>query len=163
MLPERITVGTCGKAHGVKGEVVVFTDVPEVFVPGGIVQTGGGESLTITSIRNHHQRLLVAFEGVEDRNAAQAMRNVELSVAAEKLPALEENEYWVAALIGRRVRSTEGEDLGEVKSVELGPQDRLVIRTARGDVEVPFVAALVPEVSAEYIVVDPPPGLFDPT
>nr|NIS40336.1 16S rRNA processing protein RimM [Desulfuromonadales bacterium] len=155
-----MTVGTCGKAHGIKGELAVFTGAPEVFVPGAVIHTEQG-TLTVDSARTHNDRLLVRFEGIADRTAADAMRNVELAVDADDLPALAENEYWVASLIDRPVRTTSGETLGFVKSVELGPQDRLVIGTDNGEFEIPFVAALVPEVAADYIVVDPPPGLID--
>jgi 16S rRNA processing protein RimM len=103
----------------------------------------------------------VSFEGVADRSTAETMRNIALSVEAEQLPGLAEDEYWVSSLIGREVRTIAGDHLGEVKSVVVGAQDRLVIETADGDLEIPFVAALVPEVAADYIVVDPPAGLIE--
>ena len=159
MLPERVTVGTCGKAHGIKGEVAVFTGVPEVFVPGATIHANEN-ALTVSAVRFHKDHLIVAFDGVHDRNAAEAMRNIELSVDGNRLPDLAEDEYWVASLIGRQVRNLAGDHLGEVKSVELGAQHRLVIATSDGDVEIPFVASLVPEVAADYIVVDPPAGLI---
>lgn len=158
MLPQWFTVGTCGKAHGIKGEVAVFTGVPEVFVPGATVHTEAG-TLTVSSVRPHKEYLLVAFEGVADRSTAETMRNTTLSIETGQLPDLAENEYWTASLIGREARSLSGERLGEVKSVEVGVQGRLVIGTDDGDLEIPFVAALVPEVATDYIVIDPPAGL----
>ncbi len=160
MLPQRVTVGTCGKAHGIKGEVAVFTGVPEVFTLGATIHTET-EALTVASVRPHREYLLVSFEGVADRSTAETMRNIALSVEAEQLPGLAEDEYWVSSLIGREVRTIAGDHLGEVKSVVVGAQDRLVIETADGDLEIPFVAALVPEVAADYIVVDPPAGLIE--
>ncbi len=160
MLPRRVTVGTCGKAHGIKGEVAVFTGVPEVFTPGATIHTET-KALTVASVRPHREHLLVSFEGVADRSTAETMRNIALSVEAEQLPGLAEDEYWVSSLIGREVRTVAGDHLGEVKSVVVGAQDRLVIETADGDLEIPFVAALVPEVAADYIVVDPPAGLIE--
>ncbi len=160
MLPQRVTVGTCGKAHGIKGEVAVFTGVPEVFTLGATIHTET-EALTVASVRPHREYLLVSFEGVADRSTAETMRNIALSVEAEQLPRLAEDEYWVSSLIGREVRTIAGDHLGEVKSVVVGAQDRLVIETADGDLEIPFVAALVPEVAADYILVDPPAGLIE--
>ncbi len=159
MLPQRVTVGSCGKAHGIKGEVAVYTGVPEVFVPGATIHTDN-DSLIVSAVRPHGEYLIVAFEGVSDRNTAETMRNASLSVEADQLPDLAEDEYWAASLVGRPVRTTAGDYLGEVKSVVEGPQDRLVIGTKDGDIEIPFVAALVPEVAADYIVVDPPIGLM---
>lgn len=160
MLPQRVTVGTCGKAHGIKGEVAVFTGVPEVFTLGATIHTET-EALTVASVRPHREYLLVSFEGVADRSTAETMRNIALSVEAEQMPRLAEDEYWVSSLIGREVRTIAGDHLGEVKSVVVGAQDRLVIETADGDLEIPFVAALVPEVAADYILVDPPAGLIE--
>ena len=125
MLPQRVTVGTCGKAHGIKGEVAVFTGVPEAFIPGATIHTET-EALTVASVRPHREHLLVSFQGVADRSTAETMRNMALSVEAEQLPDLAEDEYWVSSLIGREVRTVGGDHLGEVKSVVVGAQDRLV-------------------------------------
>ncbi len=156
----RVTVGSCGKAHGIKGEVAVFTAAPEVFVPGATIHTED-DALMVSSVRPHRDHLLVAFQGVTDRNAAEALRNIALSVEADQLPDLAEDEYWASSLVGRQVRTINGDHLGEVKSVVEGPQDRLVIGTKEGDIEIPFVASLVPEVADDYIVIDPPAGLID--
>lgn len=159
MLPQRVGVGSCGKAHGIKGEVAVHTGVPEVFVPGATIYTKDG-ALVVSSVRPHREHLILAFEGVVDRNAAEEMRNIALSVDVDQLPDLAEGEYWASSLVGLEARNPAGEHLGEVKSVEEGPQHRLVIATADGDIVIPFVAALVPEVGTDYIVVDPPEGLM---
>ncbi len=156
-----VEVGSCGKAHGIRGEIAVYTDVPDVFQPGAEVQTGGGV-LTISSVRSHKGHLIVAFQEVADRNGAEALRNVELSIDSHALPDLNENEFWVSHLAGMPVQGSDGSQLGIVADVVTTDfQDRLVVDTGHSQVEVPFVPELVPEVLETHIVVDPPEGLFD--
>ena len=82
-------------------------------------------------------------------------------------PASDEDDAWYEdELVGLRVRSPQGDDLGEVARLDTGgAQDLLVVRRPDGpNVLVPFVRALVPEVDVPggFVVVDPPGGLFDP-
>jgi 16S rRNA processing protein RimM len=165
---ELIACGRIGRAHGVKGEVVVdpWTDAPdERFVPDARFETATG-SLTVRAAREHSGRWVVDFAGVEDRTAAEALRGVVLSVPASARPARSDpDEYYDTDLIGLAVRTVGGDDVGVVTEVLHGPgADTLLVRTdAGGEQLIPFVRAIVPtvDVSAGTIVVDPPSGLFD--
>lgn len=160
-MTDSIGVGSCGKAHGIRGEVAVFTSSPELFVPGATVQSARGE-LTVANARPHKGHLIVAFEELDDRTAAEALRNLELRMSAATVPALEANEYWVADLVGLPAQHLDGSPLGIVAAVVTSDaQDRLVIDTGTEQVEVPFVSELVPEVTKTHVVVNPPPGLLD--
>lgn len=155
-------VGSCGKAHGIRGEVAVFTEVPDVFTPGAVVLTSAGGALTVSAARSHKDHLLVAFEEVPDRTTAEAMRNLELLVEGDQRPPLQTDEFWVSDLVGLQAQDPEGSQLGIVAAVITAEaQDRLVIDTGHDRIEVPFVPELVPEVFDTHIVVDPPEGLFD--
>ena len=137
----------------------MFTDVPEVFVTGAELHTAAGDVLTVSASRPHQGHLIVAFAEVADRSAAEALRNLALSAATR--PDLHDNEFWVSELLGKEVRDTAGSHLGIVADVDTTTaQDRLVVDTGHGPVEVPFVSDLVPEVGETHVVVDPPPGLF---
>jgi 16S rRNA processing protein RimM len=155
-------VGSCGKAHGIRGEVALYTDVPDVFVPDARLTTPDGGGLTVSAVRPHKGHLIVAFAEIGDRNGAEGLRNTELSIDAELRPDLDEHEFWVSDLVGLQVQDRSGAQLGIIANVVTAEaQDRLVVDTGHSQVEVPFVPELVPEVLETHVVVDPPDGLFD--
>lgn len=160
-------VGKVGRAHGVRGDVVldVRTDEPERrFVPGTSFATARGE-LTIAVTRWHGQRLLARFEQVSDRTGAERVRGVELRavVAADERPE-DPEEFYDHQLLGLTAVTSSGEHLGPVREVlHLPAQDVLVVNVAGNDVLVPFVTQLVPTVdlaTGRVVVVDRP-GLID--
>ncbi|MUL42175.1 ribosome maturation factor RimM [Streptomonospora sp. PA3] len=166
----RLVVGRIGRAHGIRGEVAVDvrTDDPgSRFAPGALLHTdpAGAGPLTVASARRHSGRLLVRFEKVGDRTAAEELRGVALLVdSADVPPADDPDEFNDHELIGLRAETTEGTEVGTVADVLHNAQDVLVITdSAGGEVLVPFVRALVPEVDtgAGRLVIDPPPGLLE--
>jgi 16S rRNA processing protein RimM len=170
--PDLVVVGRVGRPQGIKGEVTVEvrTDAPdERFAAGAVLLTEAG-SLTVEHARDHSGKLVVLFEGVSDRNGAEALRGTVLSVDARTLPPLEdEDEYYDAQLVGLQAQLTDGTPVGPVTDVlHLPHGDVLVIaREAAGDsgkeALVPFVKAMVPVVDlpAGRVLLDPPPGLLD--
>ena len=140
----------------------MFTDVPEVFLAGTELLTGAGGALTVSAARPHKDHLLVAFEEVGDRPTAEAMRNLQLLVEADRRPTLDSDEFWVSDLIGLQAQDPQGSQRGIVAAViPTDAQDRLVIDTGHDRVEVPFVPEIVPEVFDTHVVLDPPEGLFE--
>jgi len=163
-----VVVGVLGRAHGIRGDVEIHvrTDEPERrFVPGARLRVEGATRvLTVDSARNHSGRLLVRFEELVDRTAAEGVRGLVLvtDVAEHELPA-EEGEYYDRQLVGLEAVTPDGTSVGRVISVlHPGPQDLLEISTAGGPRLVPFVVALVPEVdlAAGRLVVADVPGLL---
>ena len=169
--PDRLTVGRIGKPQGIRGEVTVEvrTDAPEVrFADGAMLLTDPEERgpLTIESSRDQNGRLIVAFAGVADRNAAEELRNTMLLVDASDVPPSEDpDEFHDTQLMGLRADLVDGSALGEVTDVlHLPHGDVLVVRREVGaEVLVPFVKAIVPDVDVAggRLVVDPPEGLLD--
>jgi 16S rRNA processing protein RimM len=148
-------VGVIGRPHGVRGEVAVElrTDEPERrFAPGQVLREEGGTRLfTVRSVRDHSGRLLVRFAELVDRAGAEAARGTLLIAAVEpnQRPA-EPGEFYDRQLIGLRVTTPDGTDVGTVGSVlHLPAQDVLEIQTAAGARLVPFVEALVPDIDLE--------------
>ena len=162
-----VVVARIGKAHGLRGEVTVEvrTDAPEErFVVGSELATdpAGVGPLHLRSVRDHNGILLLGFEEVPDRTAAEKLRGTLLLADIEDD---DEDAWYEKDLVGLRVVTVAGEDVGEVAGLDSRPvQDLLVVRLAGGgEALVPFVKALVPEVDVEggRVVIDPPAGLLE--
>ena len=115
----------------------------------------------------HQSRLLVTFEGVEDRTAAEALRGLSLAVRVDPAETPEDpEEFYDHQLVGLAVSTTDGDPVGEVADVVHGTgQDLLAVRTPDGrEVLVPFVTALVPvvDVTGGRVEVADRPGLLSP-
>jgi 16S rRNA processing protein RimM len=164
-----VVVGVIGRAHGIRGDVVidVRTDEPERrFTPGARLRAeGSGRVFTVAQAREHSSRLLVRFEELADRTAAEQARGAVLlaDVDAADLPA-EPEEFYDRQLVGLAVRTPDNAEVGIVEAVlHLPAQDTLEIRTPTGTRLVPFVSALVPEVNLTggFLVVADVSGLLD--
>ncbi|HHU38681.1 MAG TPA: ribosome maturation factor RimM [Propionibacterium sp.] len=148
-----VLVGTIGRAHGLRGEVTVHvrTDEPERRFVAGAALRVGGKPRTLASLRWHSGTLLLRFEDVADRTAAESLRGQELwvDVPADEAPA-DEGEYWDRQLVGLRVLDASGVEAGTIGEVlHLPAHDVLVVRTPAGDRLVPFVAEIVPVVDLD--------------
>ena len=166
-----VTVGRIGRAHGIRGYVVVGvrTDEPQLrFAVGSRLDTDPAATgpLTVAAARWHSGELLVRFEGVTDRTVAEGLRGTWLRVDSASLtPLPDPDEFRDTDLIGLSVRTTDGTPVGEVTDVLHHGQDLLSVRPADGaEVLVPFVKAIVTEVDVAggTLVIDPPPGLLNP-
>jgi 16S rRNA processing protein RimM len=119
--PAWVAVGRVTRAHGVKGEVAihVLSQVPSRFEEGArlVVDEDRTRVLTVTHARPHRDRLLVTFDEIADREAAEALRGAYLFVPTSSSPALPEGEWWSHDVIGCRVFTDDGRDLGVVEEV----------------------------------------------
>lgn len=169
-----LVVGRVVKAHGITGEVVVEvrTDDPDTrFAPGTRLRarrSGGGpeHAYVIDSAREHSGRLLVRLAGVTNRYAADALRGNVFVVDSEDLPPIDDpDEFYDHQLEGLRVVTTEGRLVGNVAEVLHTAAGELLSVTAEtgAEVLVPFVSAIVTDVSleAQTIEIDPPEGLLE--
>lgn len=167
----QLVVARVGRAHGIRGEVTVEvrTDEPEVrLAPGAVLATDppGVGPLTIETGRVHSGRLLLRFAGVQDRTGAEALRNTLLvaEVDPEQSPD-DPEEFYDHQLFDLDVVTRDGRAVGRVEEIaHLPAQDLLVVRRPDGgEALIPFVTEIVPEIdlSAQRMVVDPPPGLLD--
>lgn len=171
---DTVVVGRIGRAHGIKGEVSVEprTDEPERrFAVGSVLRgrTADGvvtsQTFTVAALRWHQGRLLIRFDGLADRTAAEAARGVWLEVGTDPAEAPEDpEEFYDHQLVGLRVEDQTGRTAGTVTSVIHGAaQDLLAIDADGREVLVPFVTALVPvvDVAGGRVVVADRPGLLD--
>ncbi len=182
-----VVVGRIGRAHGLRGEVSidVRTDEPETrFAPGSVLLTDTGRAgsarskanaakttaipaaLTVATVRWHSSRLLVRFEGYDDRTAAESIQGISVNVEVDPAnrPA-DDDEFYDIELEVMTVVDEAGATVGVVEEIlHLPGQDLLSVRRDDGgEVLVPFVTELVPiiEREARRIVVRDPGGLLD--
>jgi 16S rRNA processing protein RimM len=170
MTADLVAVGRVGPARGIRGHVYVepWTDDPdERFAAGTVLVTdpAGVGPLTVLESSTASGKLVVLFDGVPDRSAAEALRGTRLQVEAGSRPALDDpDEFYDSDLVGLAARTVGGEDLGAVKDVlHAGGADYLVVEVGGRERLIPFVAAIVPQVdlAAGTVLVDPPEGLFE--
>ena len=172
-----VVVGRVGRPHGIRGEVTieVRTDEPDRrFADGAVLRAEpprGSVSplreLSVAGSRWHRSTLLVSFEELPDRNAAEAARGILLFASVDVAESPDDpDEFYAHQLVGLAAYDEAGTHLGEVSAlVRGGAQDLLTVRTPDGrDALVPFVKALVPEVdlAAGRVVVADRPGLVTP-
>ena len=110
-----IHVATIIAAHGIKGEVKVksFTAVAKAFASFGPLVTKDGRSFEIKNVRPQKDDFLCVLNNVSDRNAAEALRGLELFVAREKLPSLNEGEIYLSDVQGKQAVA-DGKNLGRI-------------------------------------------------
>jgi 16S rRNA processing protein RimM len=162
----QLVVGRIGRAHGVLGEatIEVQTDDPDIrFQIGNKLTLDDGKQLTIRSSRWHNQILLLAFDGVTDRNQIEELRDQLISSDVD-LDSLAPGEYHFQQLIGCEVFQQNGELIGAVDEiVKLPGQDLLSVNRAGAQVLIPMVKQIIIEIDvlAKKIVVNPPEGLLD--
>jgi 16S rRNA processing protein RimM len=148
-----ILVGRVAGAFGVKGEVRIasFTAEPLALVDyGTLLREDGSPALTVTGGRAAKGGLVVRTREIETREQAEAARGLRLYIPRAVLPApQDEDEFYIADLVGLSVVSPEGEALGRVRSVrDFGAGDLLEIEPSAGDSWwLPFTREAVPEVS----------------
>jgi 16S rRNA processing protein RimM len=154
--PVRLEVGRVGRAHGLRGEVhvVAVTNRSERFAPGSQLFVGERE-LVVDSSRPSGSGWVVKFAGVDDRDAAEALRT---SIVRGEAPgAAPEGELWVHEVIGAEVRDRSGARIGIVDAVQANPAHDLLLLDTGALVPMVFVVEHEPGV----VVVDLPDGLLD--
>ncbi len=165
---DRVLLGHIAGVHGLKGEVRIrtYTETPEgVAAYGPLQDEAGARTFTILSVRAAKGVAVARLDGIDSREAAEALKGVALYVARAALPDAEDDAFYHADLIGLVAISTEGAALGQVVAVQnFGAGDLLEVRPATGgaSVLVPFTAETVPELdlSAGWLLMLPPEGLF---
>ncbi len=170
----KLRVGRLVKAHGLKGAIKLelYTDSPnERFAPGSVLELQVpesspwfGKTVTVNELRWYNQSPVIFLKDVDDRTVAESLIKAILLVDTDvsTLP-VEPDAWYDHQLVGLKVLR-DGKQVGEVIRVDhLPAQDLLAVETASGEVLVPFVKAIVPEVdiNSGTLTVTPPGGLFE--
>jgi 16S rRNA processing protein RimM len=166
-LPERrILLGVIGRAHGVRGLVRVtsHTADPTALTGYGPLSDPSGRRFTLRWVGHGIAEVSEVLDGkpvkLADRTAAERLTNTQLFIVRERLPAPEDDEYYLADLIGLTAVGTDGTPLGVVSAVhDYGAGASVEINSDHaGSLLVPFTAACVPKVDlvASRLTVVPP-------
>lgn len=161
---DMVEIGFVARPHGVRGELRVATHDPDstILLEVDALQLGDAtyELARAKAIGGARAYFLIKLRGVDDREAADALRGCAICVTRDALPLLE-GEFLLADLVGCLVFREDGAPYGSVAAVDAGPQDRLVIHDGAVERLLPLVPELVLEVDLEArrIVVAPPEGL----
>lgn len=167
---DMVVVGRIARAHGNRGEVIVNaeTDFPDIrFGAGSELRLRRGDAidtLKVGAVRTHQGRPVIAFDGVSTMDAAEALAGAELRIAPEDLLPLSAGEFYRHELVGCRVETTDGREIGNVRRVEEGSGvDRLVVAGVQGEILVPLALDICVTIDAvaRRIVIRPPEGLLE--
>ena len=166
-----VVVGVVVKPHGVRGELCVdsqaqspslFEDIGRVFLRRG---RSPAKAYSVLGARPHQGRLLLTLEGVDGRDAAEALRGFELAVAAADLPDPEGDDIYLHELEGLSVLAEDGSRIGTLTGFLLaGGQETWVIRHASGrEILLPADPQFVQDIDLDNRTarVTPPEGLLD--
>lgn len=165
-----VVIGRIVRPHGYKGLVIVAPETDfgaDRFQPGanlrGVRETERFD-LTVATSRAHQGRWIVGFDGVASMDEAEALRDVELRIPDAALTPLPGGQYYLHDLVGCRVTTTAGEELGTVVRVDTGAGPAtLAVETPNGEALVPFAESICRQVDVpgRGIVIEPPDGLLD--
>jgi len=153
MSDKQILLGRILGPHGLKGEVKIksFTADPLAVASYGSVQAPDGRRFKLMKPRLAGDIVIAAIKGVTDRNLAESLKGIELSVERDDLPETDEGEYYQADLIGLDVYDPAGDKVGEVLGFQhFGAGDLIEIKRATGRTSfIPFADAMVPDVDLD--------------
>ena len=166
--PALLPVGFVLRAHGVRGRLLLqpFNDASEGLErlgelwlsPRGAPQTQA-RSYQVTHAERVNLGYIVSLRGIEEKNAADALKGLEVTAERDELPPPDSDEVYAADLVGCAVFDQHGNAHGVVEALEAaGPQDLLQVT---GGVLVPLALMKDVDLEAKRIVIDAPEGLFD--
>jgi 16S rRNA processing protein RimM len=168
MVADRIVVAQIGAAHGIRGEVRLFsfTGDPLAVAGYGPLETEDGlQRFEIEAVRPAKDHLVAQLRGVHDRDTAERLRNLKLFVPRSRLPPPADEEYYHADLIGLKVVGRDRVELGTVVAIQnFGAGDLVEVAPMNGGVTVmlPFTDSTVPvvDIAGGRLIVNPPEGLL---
>ncbi|MDD6039052.1 MAG: ribosome maturation factor RimM [bacterium] len=155
-MSDLLQVGAILDTHGLKGEVKVFPTTDDAtrydYLKDVILidKDNHEVSLTVEAVRYFKNLVIVKFKGIGHINDVEKYKKCNLYVTRENAVALEENEYFVADLIGLKVISDEGEALGVIADVlNTGANDVYVVRGQKEELLIPAIKQCILDVSME--------------
>lgn len=163
-------VGQVARPHGIRGHVFVNpeTDFPdERFRVGATLfamRDGAVEIFTVTASRIQQGRPVIALDGIDDMDQARELAGLEFRVPVDALTQLPDGMFYHHDLVGSRVETTDGMQVGTVAKVEGGSANSwLQVMGEKGEVLIPLTMAICTSIDprAKRIVIAPPEGLLD--
>ncbi|MCP4329539.1 MAG: ribosome maturation factor RimM [Alphaproteobacteria bacterium] len=159
-----ICVCAIGAPHGVRGNIRIasFTANAEDFLSyGPLSDKNGARRYDLEIVGRSRGQLIARIAGIDDRDAAEALKGTRLYVPRSALPQTDPEEFYHADLIGLTAVDPDGREVGKVKAVyDFGAGHVLeVVDSDRRQVLVPFTREAVPEIDigGGRVVIKPPP------
>ena len=171
-MPDKVCIARIGAAHGVRGAVKLWTFTEDPFAVkdyGPLSTRDGGRHFEVASAREAKDHLVATLKGITTRDEAERLNGIELYVPRDKLPAIDDDEYYHADLIGLDAVTTANEPLGRVVAIHnFGAGDIIEIAPASGTtILLPFSNAVVPtvDIAGGRVVIELPQEIEgdDPT
>jgi 16S rRNA processing protein RimM len=164
-----VPLGRIVRTHGVRGGVKIYPygETLAEMQPGEILliaSTKRSLELTLRSLQPMGKYLVVQFEESSDISTAESLLREEVAVPEDRLPETSEGEYYHFQLIGLRVETLDGKNVGLLESImETGGNDVYVIRKDDKEFLIPAVEGVIHEVMLDrgIMLIDPPEGLID--
>lgn len=141
-----VCVGVILGAHGIKGEVKfkLTLENDDILKKYGVPVSVDGTPFSIAGWRQGPKGPLLRFENIKDRDQAEDLRGIALYIPREALPKLEHDEIYTSDLIGLRVLSHDGKEMGKVADVfSNGAQDVLTVYHQAKEVLLPYTDDIV--------------------
>lgn len=164
-----LKMGVVGRPHGIKGEISLDWQGDHTPAPGDSLWLRQGDKepapYIISGARQNKGRLLLTLKNIEDRTAAEALKGAQALLRRADVPPPAQDEEFLADLIGCRVFSTNGEELGVLDHLEfpaghmiwsvIDPSGKEILFPAREE----FIDSL--DTARGEIIINPPDGLLD--
>ncbi|MCI8421471.1 MAG: 16S rRNA processing protein RimM [Clostridia bacterium] len=147
---DRLTVGYISKAQGVKGEVKIspLTDDASRFKKLKVVYIDG-KAYAVKGVRILPNGIFMTFEGIDDRNSAELLRNKEIQIERKDATVLPKDRYFIVDVVGCEVY-VDNERVGKLKDVlQYGSADVYVISTPKGNAMIPAIERIIKQVDVE--------------
>ncbi|WP_018975059.1 ribosome maturation factor RimM [Saccharibacillus kuerlensis] len=173
MEPEFLSVGKIANTHGIKGELKIFpfTDFPEIRFAKGkellMISPEDGSTLKVKIISSREQKnvYVVKLEGYDNINQVEKYKGWDVKVPKEEAVEAEENAFYFHEIIGCKVFTVEGEELGTITDILTpGANDVWVVKRKGGkDVLIPFIEDIVKDVNVteKTVRIEVMEGLLD--
>ncbi len=158
-----VVIGQAGQPFGIKGEIKIrpYTESVEAFERSRVLYFDE-TPYTVVRVRSHKGAVLVMLEGVHTPEQAKTLGGRLVKTDPANLPPKAEDEFYWYELIGMRVLTTDGRDLGVVSGViPTGAHDVLSVEGPFGEVLLPMIEDVIKEVLTERgeMIVEPLEGL----
>jgi len=169
--PRLVPVGKIARTHGIRGGVKIYAYGESLRMQRAgaklflhpASRTGRSE-LTLVRISPQGKFLLAQFDELTSIDLAQELTGEELFLPQDCLPPPTDDEYYHYQLIGLRVETTEGKEVGTLRGIiETSGNDVYVVEREGKEVLIPAVAEVISQVDLDRgrMVIDPPEGLID--
>lgn len=154
-MQEKLRVGRITATHGLKGEVKVYptTDNPDRFLELSRVYldfNGLYRELSIQSVKFFKNLVIVKFHGLDRIEDVMDFRQLDLYVDRQDAKPLAEDEWYIGDIIGMRVVTEDGTELGVIRDVlQNGANDNYIVKTGQKELLIPAIKQCILRVSLE--------------